>query len=102
MKRLILTLLATTTLIFAAAPAAASGDTLRCGSKIVRTGMSMDEVRKYCGEPTSQRVEEIPVRSGGRVTGTTEMHYWTYRRGSGQKPATLEFDQDRLVSITYG
>jgi len=102
MTRLILTLLTTTTLIFAAAPAAASGDTLRCGSKIVSTGMSMDEVRKYCGEPTSQRVEEIPVRSGGRVTGTTEMHYWTYRRGSGQKPATLEFDQDRLVSITYG
>ena len=26
----------------------------------------------------------------------------TYRRGSGQKPATLQFDNDILVSITYG
>jgi len=102
MKRLVLLLLALTMLTIAAEPAAARGDTLRCGSKIVNTGMSMDEVRKYCGEPTSQRVEEIPVRSGGRVTGMTEIHYWTYRRGSGQKPATLQFDQDTLVSITYG
>lgn len=102
MKRLTLTLITITMLSVAADPAAAGADTLRCGSKIVSTGMSMGEVRKYCGEPTSQRIEEIPVRSGGRVTGTTEMHYWTYRRGSGQKPATLEFDQDRLVRITYG
>lgn len=90
-----------TLLSFANGPAAARGETLRCGSKIVTTGMTMTEVRKLCGEPTSQRVEEIPVRSGGRVTGTTEMHYWTYRRGSGQKAATLQFDQEKLVSITY-
>jgi len=101
MNKWILTLPMIAMLMFASFPATAAGDTLRCGSKIVNTGMSMDEVRKYCGEPTAQKVEEIPVRSGGHVTGTTEMHYWTYRRGSGQKPATLEFDQDRLVSITY-
>lgn len=83
-------------------PAVAIGETLRCGSKIVTVGMSMEEVRKFCGEPTSRRVEEIPVRSGRRVTGTTKIHYWTYRRGSGQKPATLEFDRETLVRIAYG
>ena len=84
-----------------APPAFARGETLRCGSKIVSAGMSMDEVRNFCGEPAAQRTEEIPVRSGGRVTGTTEMHYWTYSRGSGKKAATLLFDQQTLVSITY-
>lgn len=84
-----------------AGPATARGETLRCGSKIVTAGMSMDDVRKLCGEPASQTVEEVPVRSGGRVTGTTEMHYWIYRRGSGKKPAKLQFDQQKLVSISY-
>ena len=88
-------------MFFLTAGPAAARDTLRCGSKIVNTGITMDEVRKFCGEPTSKRVEEVPVRSGNRVTGTTDMHYWTYRRGNSQKPATLLFDKDTLVSITY-
>ena len=36
--------------------ASAAGETFRCGSKIVKIGMMMDEVRKYCGEPTSTEV----------------------------------------------
>ena len=100
MKRISVIVFAWLLLAIGADPATARGETLRCGSKIINAGMSMDEVRKFCGEPTSQRTEEIPVRSGNRVTGTTEMHYWTYRRGSG-KPATLQFDQEKLVSITY-
>lgn len=87
-------------LLIAALPAAAE-DTLRCGSKIVRTGMTMAEVRKYCGNPTSMAVEEQDVRSGPRVVGKTEMHIWTYRRSSGQRTAILQFDQDKLKSIFY-
>ena len=30
-----------------------ANETLRCGSKIVKTGMMMEEVRKFCGEPAS-------------------------------------------------
>lgn len=89
------------TVLFLTAGPAAARDTLRCGSKIVNTGVTMDEVRKFCGEPSSERIEEVPVRSGNRVTGTTDMIYWTYRRGNGQKPATLLFDKNVLVSITY-
>jgi len=80
--------------------ASAAGETLRCGSKIVKVGMMMDEVRKYCGEPTSTEVIEHDVRSGNRVTGTTYENIWTYRRGSN-KPARLHFDNDRLLSIRY-
>lgn len=76
-------------------------DTLRCGNKIVRTGMTMAEVQKYCGKPSSTSVEEQDVRAGPRVVGKTEVHTWTYRRASGQRTAVLQFDQDELKSITY-
>ena len=79
----------------------ATAETLRCGSKIVDIGMSMDEVRKYCGKPSSIAIEEHDVRSGNRVVGKTELHIWRYRRSSGQNTAVLEFDRDKLMSIKY-
>jgi len=79
----------------------ASAETLRCGSKIVDVGMSMAEVQKYCGNPSSKRIEEQDVRAGNRVVGTTELHIWRYNRSSGQNTAVLEFDMEKLMSITY-
>jgi hypothetical protein len=79
----------------------AFAETLRCGSKIVDVGMSMDEVRKYCGNPSSTAVEEHDVRSGNRVVGKTELHIWRYNRSTGQNTAVLEFDQNKLMSIKY-
>ena len=81
-------------------PGHSARETLRCGSKIVTTGMMMDEVLKFCGDPKTRDTEEIPVRSGNRVTGTTLKHVLTYSRAGG-KPAVLTFDQDKLVSIAY-
>ena len=86
-------------LVMSSAVAYAAQDTLRCGSKIVKTGMTMQEVLKYCGAPTTKEVEEHAVRSGGQVTGTTQLHIWTYNRGSAQAPAVLQFDVDKLMSI---
>ena len=80
---------------------ASADDTLRCGSKIVRTGMTMSEVKGYCGSPSSSSVEEQDVRSGNRVVGKTQVHTWRYDRGSGQRTAVLEFDQEKLMSISY-
>lgn len=79
----------------------AIAETLRCGSKIVDTGMTMDEVRKYCGKPSSTVIEEHDVRAGNRVVGKTELHIWRYNRSSGQKTAVLEFDRQKLMSIKY-
>ena len=79
----------------------ASAETLRCGSKIVDVGMNMDEVKKYCGKPSSTTVEEQDVRSGNRVVGKTQLNIWRYNRASGQNAAILEFDQEKLISISY-
>ncbi len=81
--------------------ATSNADTLRCGSKIVDTGMSMAEVKKYCGNPSSTSIEEQDVRAGPRVVGKTQIHTWRYNRASGQRTAVLEFDREKLMSITY-
>jgi len=70
----------------------------RCGSKIIKVGMSMSEVLEHCGEPASKRVEKHDVRAGNRVVGTTEFHFWTYGHPGGTS-RTLEFDQEKLVAI---
>ena len=79
----------------------ASAETLRCGSKIVDVGMSMADVKKYCGNPSSKTVEEHDVRAGNRVVGKTQLHIWRYNRSSGLNAAILEFDNDKLMSIKY-
>ena len=90
----------TTALLLKTMPATAD-DTLRCGSKIVKTGMTMTEVKKYCGNPSSTSIEEQDVHAGPRVVGTTQIHTWRYNRASGQRTAVLEFDLEKLKSITY-
>ncbi|MDX1403585.1 MAG: DUF2845 domain-containing protein [Woeseiaceae bacterium] len=80
---------------------ATADDTLRCGSKIVRTGMTMENVKEYCGNPSSTSIEVQDVRSGPRVVGTTEIHIWRYDRAAGQRTAVLEFDRQKLMSISY-
>jgi hypothetical protein len=90
----------TTALLLMILPAAAA-DTLRCGSKIVKIGMTMTEVKKYCGNPSSTSIEEQAVHAGPRVVGTTQIHTWRYDRSTGQKTAVLEFDLEKLKSIIY-
>ncbi len=90
----------TTALLLMTLPAA-TDDTLRCGSKIVKTGMTMTEVKKYCGNPSSTSIEEQDVHAGPRVVGTTQIHTWRYNRSTGQRTAVLEFDLEKLKSITY-
>ena len=85
-------------LTFAVSDAAAQSS-FRCGGKIVRTGMSMDEVRKACGSPTSSEIEQHDVRAGNRVVGVTDIHIWRYRRSSRQRTAVIYFDEGVVKAI---
>jgi hypothetical protein len=98
--RTILTL--ATLLVATAVPAA--DDVFRCGSKLIDTSVSMDEVSARCGKPTQRTVEEIPQqvrRANGStyVAGTVVVETWTYDRGSSSFPAVLRFEDGKLVSI---
>ena len=85
------------TIVLGLATATAGADSMRCGGKVISIGMAMSEVLQYCGEPDSKEIEEHDVRSGNRVTGTTQLHRWTYSDYS--RVRVLEFDQDKLLSI---
>lgn len=89
-----------TLLIAVSGHAQSRNESLRCGSKLVTTGMSTEQVRGYCGAPTNESEEQRPIRSGSRVLGSFVAQIWTYARG-GNSPAVLEFHDGELKSITY-
>ena len=72
-------------------------DSMRCGGKIIVTGMTQSEVLEHCGEPTAKAEEELPVRSGNQVVGKTLRYRWTYESYSGKR--VLVFDQEKLILI---
>ncbi len=85
---------------------ASAADTMRCENAIVREGMIAGEVLAKCGEPSSKRVDEVPIRTRNRngavnVVGTAKVETWVYDRGAGQFAAALTFEEGKLKSIEY-
>lgn len=81
-------------------------EVLRCGSKLVSTGIDSKQVLAQCGEPTTRTTEEVP-QMGRRANGTTFVagkvlvEHWIYDRGSSRFPARLKFEGGKLVSIEF-
>ncbi len=74
-------------------------DPMRCGSALVTTEATPEELVQKCGEPDSKKVTEEDIRAanaggGTRKIGTTLTEVWTYERG------TRAFDM--VVTITDG
>jgi hypothetical protein len=76
---------------------AVADEAFRCQGQLVEPGMTQAQVLQVCGDPTSKSTEVQDVRTGNRVTGTTEVHRWTY--ASYGETRVLVFDQDRLRDI---
>jgi len=87
----------------------ALADDLRCGSKLIEDGDSIEKVRTYCGEPTEISRREI-LRSpsyvrGGRVyhLGTeavaVPVELWTYNFGPNKFMRRLKFVDGYLEEI---
>jgi hypothetical protein len=80
------------------------GETIRCGSSVVNESVTVEELVRKCGEPTSKRSEEQDVRvrtpndlnSNTKKIGTTITEYWTYDRGD-QAPGVLVTIRDGKV-----
>jgi hypothetical protein len=82
--------------VAAAAPVVADSN-LRCGSRLIVTGMTQAEVLTHCGPPLTKAEEKVPIRSGNRVVGETVTHRWTYESNGATR--VLVFDLDVLKSI---
>jgi hypothetical protein len=87
-------------------PFAASADeTFRCGNWIASSDMSVDELLKKCGEPTTRKteVQDVMVRNRdhGLMTkqGETTIETWTYDRGSQARPMVVTIVDGKIKSI---
>jgi hypothetical protein len=86
-------------------PFAASAETFRCGNRLASSDMSVDELVKKCGEPTTRatQTEDVLVRNRDNglmvKTGETLIETWTYDRGSQSAPMVVTIVDGRIKSI---
>ena len=86
-------------------PLAASAETFRCGNWIASSDMSVDELVKKCGEPTTRtsKTEDVLVRNRDNglmlKVGETVIETWTYDRGSQAAPMVVTIVDGRIKSI---
>jgi hypothetical protein len=86
-------------------PFAASAETFRCGNSIASSDLSVDDLVKKCGEPTTRatRTEDVLVRNRNNglmvKTGETLIETWTYERGTQSAPMVVTIVDGRIKSI---
>jgi hypothetical protein len=88
----------------------AGSDELRCGSRLVSTGMRTGEVLATCGEPTSTRSWQESYETGNigqkkdlyRTAITVNYEEWTYNFGPARFMQFLLFKNGVLDSIKAG
>ena len=86
----------------------ASADSLRCGSKVITEGDTIEKVQQYCGEPTeTQRTwmtrkprfeyggQEIPFEGSEDVP----VDLWTYDFGPNKLVRRIRFIAGKVDSI---
>lgn len=93
-------------LLLAALPAGA--DSLRCGSRLIVEGDSIEKVLQFCGEPASQQrtwiIRQPRFRFGNDYIAfpgkeDVPVDLWTYDLGPGKLLRRLRFIAGELVDI---
>ena len=89
-------------------PATATADSMRCGSRLVTEGDSIDEVLAHCGEPAKRSrtwiVRQPRFEYGGQeipFQGTDEVpvDVWTYDFGASKLMRRVRFVAGKVDSI---
>jgi len=99
------TSLAVATALLALTPAAYADETFRCGTKIASSDLTVDELVRKCGEPTTRtfRTEDVLVRNRNNglmlKSGETVIETWTYDRGTQAAPMVVTIVDGRIKSI---
>ena len=93
-------------LLFVSASAAA--DTLRCGSKVISEGDTIEKVEQYCGKPVERKrtwmTRQPRFEYGGREVpfpGSEEVpvDLWTYDFGANKLMRRIRFVAGKVDSI---
>jgi hypothetical protein len=89
-------------------PVVASADAMRCGSRVINEGDSIEKVQQYCGEPVERSrtyIERQPrFERGGQeysFPGTEEVpvDLWTYDFGPSQLMRRVRMIAGKVDSI---
>ena len=85
--------------------ATASADSMRCGSKLLTDGDTLDKVEALCGPPAAVERREI-LRPFGYNRGITvhssyevSVELWTYNFGPNKLMYRLRFEDGLLVDV---
>jgi hypothetical protein len=94
-------------LVASSAPGQPGEETLRCGGRLVRAGVSMWDVLADCGPPsgrgpvervvTLQQIDDLSWREM-----VIEFEQWSYDRGSNEFVRMLTFRNGLLVTVQLG
>ena len=90
-------------MLAAIAVSAQADETFRCGQWIISSDLTVGELEKKCGPPTSQvsRTEDIKARNHGLLikNGETTTQTWTYDRGTQAAPMVVTIVDGRIKNI---
>ena len=82
---------------------AQADETFRCGQWIISSELTVGELEKKCGPPTTQvsRTEDIKAHNHGLLikNGETTTQVWTYDRGTRAAPMVVTIVDGRIKSI---
>jgi hypothetical protein len=81
-----------------------SDELFRCGSWIASADMSVRELVKRCGEPSSKQVSTEDVYSSEfhNKVGTTTIEVWRYDRGPRAAPMLVTIVDGQIRSMERG
>jgi hypothetical protein len=85
----------------------AAAESFRCGTNLIREGMTAAEIEAKCGAPDAREVVEEPIlarnaRGGTFQVGVTTIERWTYDRGAGRFEAHLTIEDGVAKTIELG
>lgn len=99
------TILGIAALSILTAAATASADSMRCGTKLLTDGDTLDKVEALCGPPAAIERREI-LRPYGYNRGITvhssyevSVELWTYNFGPNKLMYRLRFEDGLLVDV---
>lgn len=89
--------------LLAAFSSGASAETFRCGSRVVSSQVSVEELLQHCGAPSSRTssTEDVRARNHGIsvVVGQTTTERWIYERGTSASPMVVTIVDGKIKSI---
>ena len=87
-------------------PTSADARSWRCGSRLVGTGQTIDEVYALCGAPADRTFETeyvtVRISCDVSVTRPVAVERWLYNRGPRQFLRYLTFRDGTLVDVDEG